>query len=158
AAACRSPDPSRAARPRRRGRALRHSGPAIRRRLRAVSCVARLARPSIKSRARRIRMPITRGRRASLYGVHPSVAMTRAWLAKLEEKSGRSIDGWCKLLSKDGPKEEAARAAWLKKEHGLGTNQSAFIAAWSCGKSREDADPELYLKTAERYVSEMFAG
>jgi len=94
----------------------------------------------------------------SMYGVHPGVLMTQNWVASLKEKTGRSLDEWMALVSKKGPKDQAGRADWLKKEHGLGTNSAGWLAERSLGKGLETDDPELYLKQAEADVQAMFAG
>lgn len=97
-------------------------------------------------------------KRKAVYSVHPGVEMVRAWVAGLEEKTGRDLDAWLALARKKGPAGEAARRNWLKKEHGLGTNSAWWIAERSFGRGLEDDDPELYLKAAEAYVEAMFAG
>jgi hypothetical protein len=97
-------------------------------------------------------------RKASIYGVHPVVLMTQKWIGTLKEKTGRSLEEWLALVQKKGGKDEASRRAWLKKEHGLGTNAASWIAERSVGKGLEAGDPELYLKSAERDVEAMFAG
>lgn len=96
--------------------------------------------------------------RKSIYGVHPGVLMTQKWVASLKEKTGRSLDEWLTLVSKKGPKDEAGRRDWLKKEHGLGTNAASWLSERSVGKGLEADDPDLYLKQAEADVAAMFAG
>jgi hypothetical protein len=93
----------------------------------------------------------------SIYGVHPGVAMIQNAIASLPQKTGRTIDEWVAFIRKRGPKGEAARREWLKKEHQLGTNYAGWLAERAEGKG-EDGDPDTYLETAERYVEEMFAG
>jgi len=95
--------------------------------------------------------------RQSVYGIHPGVTMIQNAIAGLREKTGRTLDEWIAFIKKHGPKGEAARRAWLKKEHKLGTNYAGWIAARAEGKG-EDGDPDKYLETAERYVEGMFAG
>ena len=97
-------------------------------------------------------------KRKTLYGVHPSVAMVQKWVADLKEKSGRSLDEWLKLLSKDGPGTEVERRDWLKTKFGMGTTSAWWLAERSVGKGDEEETPEGYLRNAERYVEEMFAG
>ncbi|HYX31130.1 MAG TPA: DUF4287 domain-containing protein, partial [Pyrinomonadaceae bacterium] len=97
-------------------------------------------------------------KRKSIYGVHPGVLMTQKWIAELKQKTGRSLDEWSELIKKDGPPTEAARREWLKQEHGLGTNSAWWLAERSVGKGEESGDPDAYLKAAEKYVDEMFAG
>ena len=94
----------------------------------------------------------------SLYSVHPGVLMTQKWVAELKQKTGRSLDEWLKHIKKEGPKDETERRAWLKEEHGLGTNTASWLAERSVGKGEEAADRALYLKQAERDVDNMFSG
>jgi len=94
----------------------------------------------------------------SPYSVHPGVAMVQKWVAELKEKTGRSLEEWLALVKKEGPGTEAERRDWLKKTHGMGTNSASWIAARSAGKGGEDDDPEAYLRAAEKYVEEMYAG
>ena len=78
--------------------------------------------------------------RKSIYGVHPGVAMIQHAIASLPEKTGRSLDAWIAFMQKHGPKSEAARREWLKKEHKLGTNYAWWIAERAEGKG-ENGDP-----------------
>jgi hypothetical protein len=94
----------------------------------------------------------------TLYSVHPGVAMVQKWVAELKEKSGRSLDEWMKLLNKEGPPTEIARRAWLKEKFQLGTNSAWWLAERSVGKGGNEDSPKAYLKAAERYVADMFAG
>jgi len=48
-------------------------------------------------------------RTASLYGVHPGVAMVQKWVDELKEKTGRSLEEWMALVKKKGPEEEKSR-------------------------------------------------
>jgi hypothetical protein len=92
------------------------------------------------------------------YSVHPGVAMVQDWLARLPEKTGKTLEQWIELVKKSGPAGEKARRDWLKKEHNLGTNSAWWIAERAEGKGWEDGDPDAYLKAAEKYVEAMFAG
>jgi len=94
----------------------------------------------------------------SIYGVHPGVLMTQKWISELRQKTGRSLEEWLKFIKKEGPADEAARRDWLKTKFGLGTNTAGWLAERSVGKGEELGDPAAYLKTAEKYVDEMFAG
>jgi hypothetical protein len=94
----------------------------------------------------------------SLYGVHPGVWMVQDWIEALPAKTGRSLEAWLALVKKEGPKDEAARRAWLKGEHGLGTNSAWWLAERAAGRGTEDSDPEAYLAAAERYVEAQYAG
>ena len=101
-------------------------------------------------------MPQTK--RKSIYSVHPGVATTQKWIEDLKQKTGRSLDEWMKYLKKNGPKDEKARRAWLKEEHGLGTNTAWWLAERAEGKGEESGDPDAYLKAAEGYVESMYSG
>ena len=97
-------------------------------------------------------------KRKSLYSVHPGVAMVQDWIDKLPEKTGKSLEEWIELVQKSGPAEEKERRVWLKEKHCLGTNSAWWIAERSVGKGQEDGDPEAYLKAAEKYVEDQYAG
>jgi hypothetical protein len=92
------------------------------------------------------------------YDLHPSVRMVQSVIAGMKQKTGRSIDEWVRLVTKDGPDGESERAAWLKKEHKLGTNYASWIASRSVGKRQDDEDAGEYLKHAQDYVDNMYAG
>lgn len=100
----------------------------------------------------------TATRTTAVYGVHPGVLMTQKWIAELRQKTGRSLDEWMKFIKKEGPPTENARRDWLKTSCNLGTNYASWLAARSLGKGGETEDPDAYLKAAEKYVNEMFAG
>jgi len=97
-------------------------------------------------------------KKKSTYSVHPGVLMTQKWIAELKQKTGRTLDDWLKLIKNEGPKDEQPRRDWLKTKYGLGTNTAWWLAERSVGKGEESADCEAYLKAAEQYVDEMFAG
>lgn len=94
----------------------------------------------------------------SIYSVHPGVLMTRKWIGELKQKTGRSLEEWLKHIKKSGPADEEDRRAWLKEEHGLGTNTAWWLAERSVGKGAESGDPDLYLQQAERDVDKMYSG
>ena len=97
-------------------------------------------------------------KRKTLYGVHPAVAMVQKWIADLKTKTGRSLDEWLAHIERDGPATEAERRDWLKTTHKLGTNSASWLAERSVGKGGNEDSPEAYLKAAEGYVEQMFAG
>ena len=94
----------------------------------------------------------------SIYGVHPGVAMTQKWIAELKQKTGRTLEEWMKFIKQEGPPTEEARRVWLKEQHKLGTNSAWWLAERSVGKGEETGDARAYLKAAEKYVDEMYAG
>ena len=61
-------------------------------------------------------------------------------------------------MNKKGPKEQKERLAWLKSEHGLGTNYASWIAGKSAGKSQEFETGDEYLSHAYDYVDALYAG
>jgi hypothetical protein len=98
-------------------------------------------------------------KRKTLYSVHPGIAMIQKWVSDLQEKSGRSLDQWLKFIEDEGPGTVAERRAWLKDVHKIGGNTAAWLAQRSVGESgTSDESPEAYLKAAEIYVEQMFAG
>lgn len=103
-------------------------------------------------------MPATKSKptskSASLYSVHPSVAMVASSVAQLKA-TGRTFDEWMTFVNRNGPKDEVVRRAWLK-EQGLGTNYSWWIAERSVGKGEDDGDPGAYLRAAPKYVEAMY--
>ncbi|MBI2807709.1 MAG: DUF4287 domain-containing protein [Planctomycetes bacterium] len=97
-------------------------------------------------------------KRKTLYSVHPGVEMVQKWIADLKAKTGRSLDEWMKVIETDAPASEAERRAWLKATHNFGSNTASWLAQRSLGIATWDDSPEVYLKQAEVYVQEMFAG
>ena len=93
-----------------------------------------------------------------LYSVHPGVAMVQTAIAKLKEKTGRTLEEWISFMKESGPPTEKERREWLKTQHKLGTNYAWWLAERAEGKGMEDGDPQAYLKAAEKYVEEMFTG
>jgi len=100
----------------------------------------------------------TASKTKSIYSVHPGVLMTQKWIAELKQKTGRPLDEWIEFIKREGPPTEAARRDWLKHNHGLGTNYASWLASESVGKGDELSDPAAYLRAAEVYVDEMYAG
>lgn len=92
------------------------------------------------------------------YDLHPSVRMADSIIKGMKEKTGRSLDEWVRHANKAGPAGEKERAAWLKREHGLGTNYASWIAGRSLGKADATEDADEYLNHAQDYVENMFAG
>jgi len=84
--------------------------------------------------------------------------MTQKWITELKQKTGRSLEEWLAYIKKSGPKDEQERRAWLKEEHGLGTNTAWWLAERAEGKGEESGDPDLYLAKAEGDVEKMFSG
>jgi hypothetical protein len=84
--------------------------------------------------------------------------MAQKWVAELKDKTGRSVEEWIVVLERDGPADNKARRAWLKREFGLGTNSAGWLADRAEGKGTEDSDPDAYRRAADGYVEAMFDG
>jgi len=97
-------------------------------------------------------------RKKSIYSVHPGVLMTQKWVGELKQKTGRTLEEWLAHIKKAGPKDEKERRAWLKEEHGLGTNTAWWLAEQADGKGAESSDPDRYLAQAELDVEKMYSG
>jgi len=92
-------------------------------------------------------------RRKSPYSLSPVFEYLASGLANLEKRTGRTIAEWDALIRSEGPPTRKERVAWLKAEHGLGTNQASWLAQSAEGRLErpEDYDPEAL-------VDAMFAG
>src|SRR5690606_6804050 len=83
------------------------------------------------------RLPMARAAKASNpapkktspYSMHPAYRMSDAYRQNLEQRTGKTFEEWSAFAAAHGPKEWKARVEWLKKEHGLGTNYAAWVAA-----------------------------
>jgi hypothetical protein len=85
--------------------------------------------------------------------------MMRNWIDTLKTKTGRDVEEWTALVLKKGPAGTQERVAWLKAEHGLGTNSAWWLVDNAEGGTEiEDGDAKKYLARAEEYVEAMFAG
>lgn len=92
------------------------------------------------------------------YHEHKSLRMVQSVIAGMKAKTGRSLEEWLMLVNQKGPAGEKERAAWLKNEHGMGTNYATWIAACSLDKSKETGSAEEYLQHAKDNVEKMFSG
>jgi hypothetical protein len=102
-------------------------------------------------------MPATKRATKSSFDVHPSLAMYQSTLAGIKQKTGRTAEEWTALVNKTGPATERERREWLQSKHGLGRNYASWIAEQSVGKG-DDGTEETYLKQADEYVEQMYAG
>ena len=57
-----------------------------------------------------------------VYSVHPSLGMVQGMMAKLKERTGKTLDEWVREVIASGPPTEKERRMWLKEKHQLGTN------------------------------------
>jgi hypothetical protein len=92
------------------------------------------------------------------YHEHKSLRLVQSMIAEMKKKTGRSLEEWLKLVNQKGPAGQKERAAWLKKEHGMGTNYAMWIAERSLGKGEGIGNAEEYLQHAKDNVEEMFSG
>lgn len=116
--------------------------------------------PAPRKSARPARPAQRKPARPGPYAVHPGVEMVQGWIQSLPVKTGRTLEQWIALIRKDGPKDQKARSAWLKKEHGFGGNTASWLADRASAQpgATWDDDPETYLKMAGEYVEAMYAG
>jgi hypothetical protein len=114
--------------------------------------------PRRKSKTQSSALP--RAASASIYSVHPGVALMQKWIAELEEKTGRSLDQWMRHIQARGPDDEKECRLWLKAIYGLGTNSAWWLTERAFGVSTIafDDDPASYLRACPTYVNEMYAG
>jgi len=103
-------------------------------------------------------MPRSAAKSASLYAVHPSVAMVQKEIADLQPKTGRTLEEWVAIVKKDGPTGHLARRNWLKSKHKLGNNQAWRIVERAEGKGTWEDSLEEYLAAAVVYVEQQYAG
>ena len=92
------------------------------------------------------------------YDVHPGVAMMRKWADELPAKSGRTLDQWARFINNSGIDGRKERIAFLKDEHGFGTNSAMFIVDYAADRHSWDGDPGIYLVQAEQYVDAQYSG
>jgi hypothetical protein len=92
------------------------------------------------------------------YSVHPAVDYLQAIVAKLPEKTGRSLDQWIALIKKEGPADEPGQVKWLKTHHGLGGTTAGLIAERAQGKGEANSDGAAYVRAAAGYVEAMYEG
>jgi Domain of unknown function (DUF5655)/Domain of unknown function (DUF4287) len=89
----------------------------------------------------------------SLYDSHPALGMEDKWLVGLQEKTGKTMEEWVRLVQASGPATEKERRAWLKTQHNFGTNYAIWLAERSMGKNRAED-----YQDAEALVEAMFTG
>jgi hypothetical protein len=95
----------------------------------------------------------------SPYALHPSVAYVQTVLDNLEAKTGKTLQGWVRLLKAKGPKDAGLHQAWLKAQ-GLGSNQAGLVAEHTGGAKPNGfaTTAEGYLAAADGYVARQYAG
>jgi hypothetical protein len=86
-------------------------------------------------------------RKNSVYTRHPGFAMEESGLAILEDRTGRTLEGWVRIVKKAGPAMEKERIAWLKQAHGITTNYALWISKRvDGGGSSADYDPDAMVE------------
>ncbi len=50
-------------------------------------------------------------------------------IANLPEKTGKTLAQWIRIVARSPVATDAERAAWLKKEHGLGHFQARLVVS-----------------------------
>ncbi|MFZ4575021.1 MAG: DUF5655 domain-containing protein [Phycisphaerales bacterium] len=94
------------------------------------------------------------------YSVHPSIEKLWSWIPELRQKTGRSLDEWVTLIARHGPGDEKSAHAWLKSEHGIGTNTAGWLAerAFRSGAGGAEDSAEGYLLQATADVEAQYSG
>lgn len=92
------------------------------------------------------------------YAVHPGVKKAQDWIARLPEKTGKTLEEWLTIIQKNVFADSKERQAWLKKTHGFGTLEAAWLAGRAEGRGLEDCDGDAYLAAADKYVDALYAG
>src|SRR5262249_1105083 len=103
-------------------------------------------------------MPAQTRKTTTLYSPHPGIAMVESSMRKLQERTGKTVDEWVKIVKRSGPPTEKERRDWLKSAHGFTTNYAWWVAELSVGKGEEHSSPEAYLEAAQGYVETMYGG
>jgi hypothetical protein len=86
-------------------------------------------------------------RRNTIYSVHPGFAMEETSMARLKERTGKTLAQWIKIVRQDGPPTEKDRRQWLKSEHGFTTNYAGWVAERTEGRgAASDYDPDAYVE------------
>jgi len=70
---------------------------------------------------------MAKARTKSLYSLHPGYAMEASSMAKLKERTGKTLEDWIALIQKSGPPGEKERRDWLKNQHGMSTNYAWWL-------------------------------
>src|SRR5262249_35096080 len=83
----------------------------------------RKSRPGQSRQGRATSVPASS---ASIYSVHPGIAMIQKWVGELKAKTGRSLDEWLRHIKTDGPADESDCREWLKNAYQLGTNTAGW--------------------------------
>ncbi len=99
-----------------------------------------------------------------LYRVHSGVLMLIKWERELKDKTGRTLEQWCRLLDKQRSDEgehldRAARIAFLKSHDRINANSAWWLADRSLGELHPwDSTEEGYLAKCPEVVDAQFAG
>jgi len=92
----------------------------------------------------------------SRWGIHPLVDYSRSLLENMEKRTGRTLEAWVALTRKQQLPDVAARKAWLKAEHGIGSSTGHWIADLVDGQNQDWIDPESYLKAADGFYDTQY--
>lgn len=75
------------------------------------------------------------------YSLHPALHMGKSFIENMKEKTGNLLEDWFVHIEAEALGNEKEAAAWLKAEHGLGTNYAKTIAKHAFGRGDEYGDP-----------------
>jgi hypothetical protein len=94
-----------------------------------------------------------------VYSVHPAVATMQDVIAKMPQKTGKTLYEWAELVKRSPLASSNDKKAWLKAEFGLGTNYAMWIVDFAEGTGEDwwaMDDPKAYVDVAYKYVEAMF--
>lgn len=92
------------------------------------------------------------------FGIHPSVQMVQAWVSRLKEKTGKTLEEWVDLLQQSDLKTRPEQIEWLKQHYKFSSMAASWIAEKTEGIGWDDGNPTAYLQAAQTYIDAMFAG
>lgn len=74
-------------------------------------------------------------KKGTVYSLHPAFKMEAAAVKNLQEKTGKTLEQWTKII-RGGPSTTKERREWLQSAHGLGRG----YAMWLTGMVDEKGD------------------
>lgn len=90
---------------------------------------------------------------------HPAIAHMHAVKRNMKEKTGKSLDEWCKVVKREiKSKSSKDVVAHLTTKHGIGKTTSTVIASEVCGADASGFDPKNYDTSAISMAAALFEG
>ena len=90
--------------------------------------------------------------KGTIYSMHPGYSVEVTSMANLEQRTGKTLDQWLKIVNEDGPTGDGARRDWLKTVHGFTINYAMWVVERAAGRGvMDDYDPASLVE--EMYTS-----